>query len=262
MWNLATFAIHQIRANGRPSDALFRQQQALLRVSPPPSTVMTDVVKLWWSWRREARRPFYRSILLVMIALLFTAGTLAASIFSSLVVSSGSLEVQVNSPACGWSNARASDTPYKYPASVREFSDPFNTRCSGNSTFPNDCDIFAAPRVNFTNERASCPFGSFCGHENATTLDSGLQDATKIFGLNIPTQHRVRYRKKTTCQVLSLEGHTEVKNMSDNTGFYIYKPLPGEQVLFLNYGNTSYGANWTYDISLAAANVSSQVNIM
>lgn len=39
-WSLLVFFTHQARAHGRPADALFRQQQALLRSSPPPTTFL------------------------------------------------------------------------------------------------------------------------------------------------------------------------------------------------------------------------------
>lgn len=47
LWHLITFVIHQCRANGRPSDALSRQQQAILRTYPTPSAVLTESAKLY-----------------------------------------------------------------------------------------------------------------------------------------------------------------------------------------------------------------------
>jgi hypothetical protein len=47
LWHLLAFAYHQAHTDGRPMDALFRQQQALLRTLPSPSSVMADAVKLW-----------------------------------------------------------------------------------------------------------------------------------------------------------------------------------------------------------------------
>ena len=80
---------------------MFRQQQALLRTLPTPSSVVAEALKLWWAWRKNTDRPFLRSMVLVLVAMLFTAVTVAASVFSSFVVDSGSIEVLVDSPLCG-----------------------------------------------------------------------------------------------------------------------------------------------------------------
>jgi len=53
LWHLITFVYHQFRANGRPSDGLFRQQQALLRTLPTPSSLMVDSINLWWRGESE-----------------------------------------------------------------------------------------------------------------------------------------------------------------------------------------------------------------
>ena len=81
-------------------DALFRQQQAILRTLPTPSSVVAEAVKLWGAWRKSADRPFLRSALLVLIAILFTAMTVAASIFSTLIVNTGTIDVLVDSTRC------------------------------------------------------------------------------------------------------------------------------------------------------------------
>jgi hypothetical protein len=77
----------------------------MLRTLPTPGTVMADAVKLWWAWRKKAYRPFLRSILLVLLALGFSLATVAASIFSSLVVDNGTIDVLVDSPLCGRINS-------------------------------------------------------------------------------------------------------------------------------------------------------------
>lgn len=46
LWSIPLFGIHQIRANGQAQDALFRQQQALLRTQPPPGSLLMDWLKL------------------------------------------------------------------------------------------------------------------------------------------------------------------------------------------------------------------------
>lgn len=89
------FLIHQVRANGNASDALFRQQQALQRTLPPANSVLADALKLWWTWRGWAERPFFRSMVLIIGALLLTIATIVASILSSQRISLISSRVRI-----------------------------------------------------------------------------------------------------------------------------------------------------------------------
>ena len=91
LWHLIAFAYHQSRASGKPTDGMFRQQQALLRSLPTPSSLMADSVKLWWAWRNRTDRTFIRSMAPLVLAFLCTVGSIAASIASSYVVDSTSL---------------------------------------------------------------------------------------------------------------------------------------------------------------------------
>ncbi|KAF2729630.1 hypothetical protein EJ04DRAFT_588412 [Polyplosphaeria fusca] len=93
LWHLITLGYHQFRADGRPHDGLFRQQQSLLRTLPAPSTLLADYVKLWFAWRRTTHKAFARSMFPTIAATSFAAASLAVSIFSSYVVSTNSLEV-------------------------------------------------------------------------------------------------------------------------------------------------------------------------
>jgi hypothetical protein len=88
------------RANGRPSDGLFRQQQALLRTLPTPTSLLADSIKLYWNWRQHVDSAFVRSLIVPLVACIFAIGTLAAGIFSSLVVDTSDIEVLVKSPYC------------------------------------------------------------------------------------------------------------------------------------------------------------------
>jgi hypothetical protein len=103
LWHLVTFLIHQLRANGRTRDALFRQQQAILRTLPTPGALIADSLKLYWHWKRKEGQwlAFARVSLLVLLAVLFVGMTWTASIFSSLAVDTSQLRVLVSSPDCG-----------------------------------------------------------------------------------------------------------------------------------------------------------------
>ncbi|KAF2004127.1 hypothetical protein P154DRAFT_485871 [Amniculicola lignicola CBS 123094] len=267
LWNLFAFALHQIRANGQPRDALFRQQQALLRTLPTPGALIADSLKLFWHWRGEsgADRPLLRSTLHVLLGLVFVAMTWTASIFSSLVVDTTNIEVLVSSPYCGAINL-TSDTAYdisvSYTTKVITVAEPFADNCylAQNQSLPALCNALIRPKKLFNTAKAACPFNStMCiGNDTpALQMDSGLIDLNE-FGLNLPRQHRVQFRKSTTCAVLPLEGRTTIINATDFAQLD-HPALPQEQLLLLHYGEVPYRENWqnaTFLWSLSAANTS------
>jgi hypothetical protein len=277
LWNLVTFLVHQIRADGNPRDGLFRQQQALLRTLPPPSSIMADYVKLWWSWRNRSDKAFVRSVLYWLLAFLFTVSTVLVSIASSFVVSNNTIEALVNSEFCGFLNVElngnhptwsAIDSGYLsdiYPLTRRLVDD-----CYLNSeSIPALCNTLALPKIPTTQERVACPFDStICVGDDdkpAISLDSGLLDLNQAFGLNLPEKDRVKLRKRTTCAVLPYENHTTVINVTDYPPF-AGQPLPGEQVRLYQYAtmigqDADKWANATFYQSLMKGNVSEEFTI-
>jgi hypothetical protein len=201
--------LHQIRANGKSTDALFRQQQALLRTLPAPSAVMTDTIKLWWAWRRKAKRPLLRSLVLLLAALLFVAVSGAASVFSSLVVDSRNIVVLVDSPKCGWaSTQRIFAGDYVYP--VKAASAPYASQCynatTANGTLPAACNVLMQRELPFNTRKVPCPLGKdVCQNTPGIEFDTGLIDVGPAFGLDMPSSDGVRYRKKTTCGILAFK---------------------------------------------------------
>lgn len=199
--------IHQMRANGNPADALFRQQQALLRTLPAPSAVIADTIKLWWAWRKKAHGPLLRSLVLLLVALLFVAASGAASVFSSLVVDSRNLVVLVDSPDCGWaSTERIFAGEYVYP--VKAASAPYASQCynaaSTNGTLPAACSALVRRELNFETRKVPCPLGkNVCQDTPGIEFDTGLINVGPAFGLDLSASDAVQFRKKTTCGILA-----------------------------------------------------------
>ncbi|CAO2656658.1 Nn.00g054610.m01.CDS01 [Neocucurbitaria sp. VM-36] len=267
LWHILSFLIHQVRADGRPRDGLFRQQQALLRTLPAPSTALVDSIKLWWAWRRRAEKPFLRTILILSLALLTTVGTIAASIFSSFVVDSSNLVVLVNSPLCGAPAPDRLPSRDGYPALVLKTAVKYGPECyhnfeDANTTVPKACGTFINRYIKYDVSMGSCPFAEgMCVSGNdseAVVMDAYLLDANKDFGMNLPADSGVQYRRKTTCSVLSKKGRTQIHNVSD---FFMAFGRPefvaGEQAISIHYGPTGSRriANSTQMTSLAASNM-------
>ncbi|KAJ4363717.1 hypothetical protein N0V95_001032 [Ascochyta clinopodiicola] len=213
--------IHQLRANGQSTDALFRQQQTLLRTLPAPSAVMTDTIKLWWAWRSKAKRPLLRSLVLLLAALLFVAFSGAASVFSSLVVDSRNLVVLVDSLDCGWaSTQRIFAGEYVYP--VKAASTPYASQCYNattiNGTLPAACNVLVQRELPFQTRHVPCPLGKeVCQDTHGIEFDTGLIDVGPAFGLDLSSSDRVQFRKKTTCGILAFK-RPYVQGVLDSLG--------------------------------------------
>ncbi|KAJ4360713.1 uncharacterized protein N0V89_001280 [Didymosphaeria variabile] len=224
LWSLLLFSFHQQRASGGSKDALFQQQQALLRTMPAPGNFVTEMIKLWWSWRRKGR-VLLRCLLPALFSLLFAASTLTASVFSSAIVSSSDIQVLVDSPFCGFRNA----TRYLNEHGSFE-NDYVSTYESIGETYALDCyiksdtsrsrcnNIFVKPRIPVTIEEAECPFSAkICATKNfsAIVMDSGLLDMNEHFGFNLGVNDGVKFRRRTTCSVLPPDGYLTIINSSD-----------------------------------------------
>jgi hypothetical protein len=265
LWNLVAFILYQIRSDGQPCSTLSRQQQVLLRTLPTPVSVTTDSFKLWWAWRKKAARPLMDIFPLAIIALLFAVATATASIFSSFVISTSNIEVLVSSPHCGSYNKSSRVDGHlraitaNYTPKVNDLAQIYASHCYLSYETPEICKTFIRPRIPFSHTRSPCPWNeSMClGDENpAVVLDSGLLDMNTVFGMNLPDEEGVRFRRKTSCAILPVEGRTEVVNASDYPKMLARDPLPEERILMVFYGGHEGGPEYTFAYSLAQANIS------
>ncbi|KAF2110750.1 hypothetical protein BDV96DRAFT_199237 [Lophiotrema nucula] len=265
LWSLFTFAYHQLRADGRPADGLFRQQQALLRTLPAPGSLLVDWVKLWWAWR-HLRFAFARSVVQIFLSLLFFALTIATGIFASYVVSSGtSIQVLVDSPLCGPNNLGLQDSSpddiakiTRYYGKVGATARQYASDCYGNNTGSQSCSSFTQPKIPLEIDRVDCPFAGMCVNltKPGLKIDSGLVDLNEWFGWNLEEKDRVQYRQTTTCAVLDLAGRTTVQNASDTRQAIV----PSEEILYVHLGATFREGeeNYTSKASLFMSNLTSR----
>ncbi|KAF2020984.1 hypothetical protein BU24DRAFT_487495 [Aaosphaeria arxii CBS 175.79] len=266
LFHLSTFIYHQVRANGKPLDGLFRQQQALLRTLPGPGSLVTDSIKLWFSWRHKSKRPLLRSLPQASLAFTFAMASLAASIFSSYVVSTTDLDVLIESSSCGYLDLIQGDQwggsrQIAYTDSVFGLAEQYVEDCYTNkSSLPVRCKNLARPRIDFTTEIVPCPFhDDFCASP-AVAFDSGLFDLSTAYGLNLKDEDGVKHRKRTTCATLPTEGRIERRNISGgDVQLAARPPFPGEEYLRYMYGTTSFDTggrkNMTFGLSLVESNV-------
>jgi hypothetical protein len=176
-------------------------------------------------------------MVLLVLAVVFTLATLAASVFSSMVVDSGTLEVLVSSPYCGWATSERNTRHYA-SSPVKTVAVSYAGDCYRNTTTQRGCDVFTRSKVPLTTTNVSCPFGTLCPHESAVSVDSGLLDVGKTFGLNLPHKDQVQYRKLTTCQVLPVDGYTKVAPFEKFKQTMGRDALPNEEVMHIDFGGS------------------------
>lgn len=210
---------------------MFRQEQAILRSLPPPSSLAADSIKLWWTWRRANKNASTRSLMHTLVATLSAAGFVAIGILTSTVVSTSDLEVLVSSPHCGRINTTlAPMTNLRAQTSqLVSLATPYAAECYDHQKILSArCRAFVHPSVSFPTERTACPFSrEYCLESTtndtsllpAVTFDSGLVDVNRAFGMNLPKNEAVSYRRRSTCTVLPLSGHEF---------FFDGNQLPGE----------------------------------
>lgn len=268
LWHLIVFTYHQLRALGRPRDALFHQQQAILRTLPAPSLLFTDSIKLWWQWRKRTNDVLYRTLAQATLALLCTIGTLAVSISSSFIVDSTNIEVLVNSPFCG-SIAESNI----YTAQINDVTPPFLRDCYRDGASPvSRCrNIFTKQNIPVESGRVDCPFSAeMCINTNdnqkpAFSVDSGLLDLNDAFGFNFAPSDRVKFRRRSTCAVLPREGHVTVMNATDIPKSYKSEvaDLPGERYELYAYGtrpNMGNMSRYLTSMSLVKSDMTKKYN--
>ena len=270
LWHLLTFGIHLYRADGKPSDALFRQQQAILRTFPTPSAVMAEFTKLYFSWRPcKSHSPGTRLTPLAVFAALFAGASTVAGVFSSYIIDTSNILVITKSPFCGSINLSdpnaVAGTVNNYTALVGTLASSLAQDCYGSSASVSPrCRVYFKPRIPFNVTRESCPWDpSMCLDIDDPTIsmDSGLLNMNDAFGLNLPPDDQVFFRRKTSCAILPTENRTTLVPASEYDS-RTQDPLPEEQLLIYSYGNFSRNKNvkWnnaTFVLSLVTSNTTS-----
>lgn len=278
LWNLLAFIYHQYRANGRPSNGLFRQQQALLRTLPTPSSLLAETLKLFYNWGQvkapQKRKTIFQLFPETVLGILFVIGSLAAAIFSSAVLKSSDLEVLVDSPFCGKffkpdKSANTEEYSLGYNFIIDSTASRYALECyEEKSVLPVRCNtIFTRKTVPFSKEDVPCPFSPDICASPSIAFDTGLLDLNDVFGFNLEDHDRVKYRKKSTCAILSLKGRTRVMSYEDivrefGPAIIGRQPLPSEEWLSYRFGKTKGSTNESFILSLASSKLTRGITTM
>jgi hypothetical protein len=91
-------------------------------------------------------------------------------------------------------------------------------------------------------------------------MDSGFVDETHL-GFNVGPGNGVKFRKKTECNILPLEGFYKVTNATEWNKTLSRDPMPEEEFISLHYfyaeeGEPQVETRHTFKHSLTVSNVS------
>lgn len=251
--------------NVGPHDAIFYQQQAVLKNSNTAFGAAWSFAKVSFAWRRHARSKWWqlwksRTVFFVVLGLTIGAIFSVASIFSSRVTSAAGNHFLISSPGCGyWRFNSTNDTGALYNYDLKVLNESIATQSYVNDCYGTDnskkpqCHTYPVPEISWnTTQNASCPFEpQTCALSPtmAVQLDTGLLNSHEIFGLNAEESQRVNVRKIATCAPLHLTPYVTTVNKTVGQ-MWIDEFV---QIYIGDLGAGLPGMNWTYEYNLHAA---------
>ncbi|THX66567.1 hypothetical protein D6C98_02783 [Aureobasidium pullulans] len=224
-WKIVQFIIHQIRASKQndDEDALFHQQQIILRNSSSPLSALTDLLSMAWAWRRFAA-SFKRSIVLVLLASVHFAAFAIASLYSSRISSLSSQHMLVESSNCGtWSFSGDFQDEDVQSRIINETitAAAYARGCYSSNRTDGQCGGYVNSRLPWTAySNAACPFptGRCRGDTGAYSMDTGPLESFRALGINSKPSDRVTYRKVTTCSPIHVDSFEKLEQTSSPNG--------------------------------------------
>ncbi|KAI9699287.1 MAG: hypothetical protein M1836_002897 [Candelina mexicana] len=252
LWRILSFTLHQARASRDSRDGLHHQQQAILRNTGSAIGAAYEFTRLVIPWWKHTTHSFWRSLPLVLLALLNLAFFGAAGILSAEVTRAAGNETLIMSPNCGsWDIQSDNITGSVAGFQSKVLNDTITAAnyaraCYGNTGNVLQCNSYTKQQIPWkTNVNATCPFksGTCIGTNTAAyEMDTGPIDSHEMLGINAPQRDRITYRKVTTCAPIHTAGFVQLENYTAENG----KGVPGDQFQRFYYGPFRNGSNETY----------------
>lgn len=224
VWKILSYIAHQIRAHADPQDGFFHQQQNLLRNCETPVGVLTELLTISWTWRRQADRIFVRSLLLGIPAAIALVLSTLAGIFSSRAIRSAGNDTLTTSQSCGyWTAFNGTDVLDETDVEaqliiINDLNSTIDAASYANACYTSNpdslrCRIYTTPTLPYTVESsATCPFPSgwcYFSDTAAYKMDTGKLDSNDHLGINFPPDYRVTIQRITTCAPIHIANYTE-----------------------------------------------------
>lgn len=231
LWRTLCFIIHNFRSSKSPQDGVFHQTQVTLRNSANASSALWSWMQMSWHWRDTAPRPIRRISFFILLAMLMIAGTGVAGIFSSRIATLTGREVLLIPKNCNaFTSMEDSLTEQFVSSQIAVSAANYAQNCYSTTPASLNCQIFVKSRLSTSVDyNASCPFhDSICLHNDRNIkLDTGYINTHHDLGLNTAPEDRFDVRIINHCAPLVIDGHKEVRNVSQNGvswpyAFYYY----------------------------------------
>lgn len=233
-WTITSFIIHQRRCTPDPHDAIFHQEQVILKNSDSALSAAWTFSRLLFAWRKHARARKAHSLSFIAISLLLAALFGVASIFSSYVTKAAGTEVLIAGENCAtWLFNVTNSLEEFYQSDLKSLNETITAatyarNCYGtdNSNSP-QCNTYFTSSIPWkATQNATCPFANgtcLISDANAYQMDTGHMNSNLILGLNAPTIERVLARKMSTCAPVHLAPYAYIVNVTlpnGNTNTY------------------------------------------
>ncbi|KAJ4355598.1 uncharacterized protein N0V89_003618 [Didymosphaeria variabile] len=246
LWRIIAFILHQRRVAKDPRDGLHYQQQVILRNAATPGVASWQLLWLVPPWRRISKRPLWKSLPVVLLALLNLLTFFAAGILVAEVTRTAGSEVLVRSANCG--NWTIDDTRLVYGFTTKTQNDTVSAAtyaraCYGGPSAALECNQYKVKALPYTvSEKESCPFDKdMCLNKvPVLSFDTGNMSSHDHLGINAQTKDRILYRRKTTCAPIIDTGFFTSFNYTDiaNASLGDFRGSDGDVIDFYNFGGT------------------------
>lgn len=271
-WRVLCFILHNSFSTSAPRDALYHQQQAILRNSDSADAGLLLFLQLAWAWRKRAKRAFVRVLPVVATAALSAAAFTIAGGFSSSISTGVGNDVLLDGSNCALVDTSRDDvgsmsllSPYvsRQSSSAANYAQQcYSTNTSGMF----QCGTFVKPRIpSFVDNQTACPFSEgLCQSAENLRFDTGYIDSHEHLGLNAPPDERISFRLALQCAPLVTEGYsnntsTSAKNYTtyyygeSSDGNYTYRTSSRDTQYLQTEGNEF---KLMYDILRVSSNLS------
>ncbi|KAG8158806.1 hypothetical protein KVR01_011249 [Diaporthe batatas] len=233
-WRIACILFYRCYSSPDPRDALYHQQQAILRNSNSAVSAIWTFSQLLWAWQNIAKRCFVRLLPTILTATLCLCAFTVAGGFSSSISSGISDEVLVNGTNCASIVTTSADPKSRhflapYDSQLTHAAATYARQCYSSAPGNFDCTSFVRSQLASTvDNQAACPFrnASICRSNTSNTLlDTGYIDLNKDLGVNAPPDQNFQFRAVLHCAPLETQGYTEsIRGAYTNFTTYNYGP--------------------------------------
>ena len=254
LWRIIAFVLHQRRVARDPRDGLHYQQQVILKNAATPGIASWQLLWLVPAWKRISRRALWKSLPVVLLALINLGVFFAAGILVSETTRTTGTEVLVRSANCG--NWTIDDTKLVYGFTTKTLNDTISAAsyaraCYGGACEVLECSQYKVKSLPYTISKTEpCPFDSeLCLKTTPVmTLDTGNLSSHDHLGINAPLKDRITYRRKTMCAPIMTEGFVTAWNYTEavNASLGDFRGRRGDVLDFYDFGHIMHtdGTPW------------------